>query len=289
MNFRAIQRIVVICGLAVLAACSTYSLEELRHTPPRGTPFQAALAVEYLRFAEDEAHNVDWPAASYFSEKGLRAAYGQDVAPESLDDWRIPPAEMPALTQAHNDLTMALTPEHTAATPEAAARAQIGFDCWVKGVDGGWSQQRIQECRDWFKDGMREVASADTSPLTPPEAEPLPPQAAAYIVLFANGKAALDQQASSTVEIIAGDIKKEQHDEAYTVVLNGHTDTVGSAHYNLELSQHRAESVKQALIAKGIPAKLIRTFGFGKTDLAVATPDNTPEPRNRRVEIYLGD
>ncbi len=83
--------------------------------------------------------------------------------------------------------------------------------------------------------------------------------------------------------------EKEQHDNNYTIVLNGHTDTVGGAEYNFKLSLKRAEAVKAALIKRGVPADVIRTFGFGKTDPAIATGDNVAEPKNRRVEIFLGD
>ncbi len=65
----------------------------------------------------------------------------------------------------------------------------------------------------------------------------------------------------------------------------GHTDTAASYHYNEELSLRRALKVQKALIEMGIAAEIITTEGKGEYQLLVDTPDNTPEPKNRRVEI----
>lgn len=71
------------------------------------------------------------------------------------------------------------------------------------------------------------------------------------------------------------------------VILIGHTDTSASNTYNDALSLRRAEKVKQDLIAAGVAADTIRISGRGETDLFVATPDETVEVRNRRVEITI--
>lgn len=71
------------------------------------------------------------------------------------------------------------------------------------------------------------------------------------------------------------------------VVLIGHTDTAASNSYNDALSLRRAEKVKRELIAAGVAADTIRISGRGETDLFVATPDETVEVRNRRVEITI--
>lgn len=72
------------------------------------------------------------------------------------------------------------------------------------------------------------------------------------------------------------------------VVLAGHTDTMGSAKYNMGLSQRRADSVKAYLVGKGIPEDAMATEAFGKTHLLVQTADGVREPQNRRVEITFG-
>ncbi|HEV2160692.1 MAG TPA: OmpA family protein [Stellaceae bacterium] len=72
------------------------------------------------------------------------------------------------------------------------------------------------------------------------------------------------------------------------IVVDGYTDLAGTAQYNQGLSVRRANAVKAALIADGIPASRISVHGFGKTNPAVPTPDGVREPRNRRAVVVIG-
>jgi OmpA-OmpF porin, OOP family len=72
------------------------------------------------------------------------------------------------------------------------------------------------------------------------------------------------------------------------ITVTGHTDTVGAARYNLKLSERRADAVRNEMVAVGIPSAEIVTVGRGEADLAVPTPPNVNEPRNRRVVIQEG-
>lgn len=65
----------------------------------------------------------------------------------------------------------------------------------------------------------------------------------------------------------------------------GHTDTSGSPAYNQRLSVRRAEAVKSAMVAKGVPATNITTEGKGENQLLVQTGPNVREPSNRRAQI----
>jgi outer membrane protein OmpA-like peptidoglycan-associated protein len=71
------------------------------------------------------------------------------------------------------------------------------------------------------------------------------------------------------------------------IAVTGHTDTSGSAAYNMALSLRRANAVKDQLVREGIPAAAIGVTGKGETQLLVQTGDNVKEPQNRRVEIVL--
>ena len=69
--------------------------------------------------------------------------------------------------------------------------------------------------------------------------------------------------------------------------VEGHTDSVGTDEYNQNLSEHRAQAVRDYLVQQGISANTIGSRGLGKTQ-PIATND-TPEGRqqNRRVELVL--
>jgi outer membrane protein OmpA-like peptidoglycan-associated protein len=66
-------------------------------------------------------------------------------------------------------------------------------------------------------------------------------------------------------------------------VVAGHTDAKGSAQYNKQLSQRRAEAVKSYLVSKGIDAHRLDAVGYGSEHLLA--PDRPEDPSNRRVEI----
>ncbi|HNL98508.1 MAG TPA: OmpA family protein, partial [Accumulibacter sp.] len=71
------------------------------------------------------------------------------------------------------------------------------------------------------------------------------------------------------------------------IVVVGHTDRVGLVADNDRLALRRAESFKKRLIQQGQPEDSIQTAGRGEREPLIATPDETPEPRNRRIEILV--
>lgn len=112
----------------------------------------------------------------------------------------------------------------------------------------------------------------------------LPKAPLSATLYFLLGKDQLTPQSRQDAETIYGDFVQRQAPE---VLIVGHTDTVGSAKTNQTLSERRAEKVRQGLIVLGVPSASIQASGRGERELLVATPDNTKEPRNRRVEISV--
>ncbi|HJU14912.1 MAG TPA: OmpA family protein [Stellaceae bacterium] len=83
---------------------------------------------------------------------------------------------------------------------------------------------------------------------------------------------------------LLADIK--QH-AAYRVDVVGYADTLGSSDYNANLSLLRAVAIRNALVRDGVDPRAVRVTFRGKRDLLVATPDQSPEPRNRRVDVSV--
>jgi outer membrane protein OmpA-like peptidoglycan-associated protein len=75
--------------------------------------------------------------------------------------------------------------------------------------------------------------------------------------------------------------------KAPEVTVIGHTDTTGSTASNYQLGLERAQSVRGLLLKAGLDASLVEAESHGEADLLRSTPDNTDEPRNRRVEITI--
>jgi outer membrane protein OmpA-like peptidoglycan-associated protein len=68
----------------------------------------------------------------------------------------------------------------------------------------------------------------------------------------------------------------------------GHSDRVGDNKSNEGISRKRAENVKKVLIDMGVQGNCIDPIRYyGENDPAYWTPDNVPEPRNRRVEVEI--
>ncbi len=99
-------------------------------------------------------------------------------------------------------------------------------------------------------------------------------------VLFDFDKAVLKPEGKAETDKVVADLKQNQKD---TVVLQGHTDSVGSDQYNMGLGQRRADAVKKYMVEQGIAPERINTKSFGEACPAV--PNDTPANRklNRRV------
>jgi outer membrane protein OmpA-like peptidoglycan-associated protein len=73
-----------------------------------------------------------------------------------------------------------------------------------------------------------------------------------------------------------------------TVVLEGHTDAVGTDDYNLSLSQRRAEAARQYLIQSfGLSPSRVTAVGKGKLDPVASNESETERSRNRRVDFVF--
>ena len=105
-------------------------------------------------------------------------------------------------------------------------------------------------------------------------------------VLFSTGKADLQPGAMSTIERLALFMAEYP---AKTVLIEGYIDDVGSENFNLGLSDRRAASVRNALLAAGVSPLRISTIGYGEARPIAS--NSTPEGRqmNRRVEIVIQD
>ena len=104
-------------------------------------------------------------------------------------------------------------------------------------------------------------------------------------VTFGFDKAVLNKDDKAQLDAFAAQLGAAK---SYILEVTGGTDSIGSAQYNYDLSQRRADAVVQYLAAKyGIAAHRFYLIGIGK-DKEVA-PNNTPEGRkqNRRVEVQL--
>ena len=104
-------------------------------------------------------------------------------------------------------------------------------------------------------------------------------------VQFGFDEAVLSDTATQALDIFVEDLKSR--DESVYIEIQGHTDSTGSAAYNIELGQKRAEAVRRYLNRQGIPLARMSVISYGM-DAPIAD-NSTAEGRsiNRRVTVVV--
>lgn len=103
-------------------------------------------------------------------------------------------------------------------------------------------------------------------------------------VLFDSGKSTLNPGANSTLDRVADFLKSNN---GYSVVIEGHTDSVGSEEYNQQLSERRAESVVSSLRSRGVGGDQLQARGAGESAPVTSNDTAAGRQQNRRVEIIF--
>lgn len=260
-----------------LAGCyTTEEYEQLQRIQPVGDAFQQALAVHYLEFARQEYDHYDWRSVELFAQKGLAAARGEPVPPESPQTWSLDEHARSTLDAAYQTLQTKLTAHYKKRRPKQAAELQFSYECWLEEQEEGWEIAAINACKQRFTRLLEE-----TDP-------PIPmggPLATSYVLHFPWDGRQPTAQEQQKLQGIAARLKQQKQD--YQIVINGHADASGADEYNLQLSHDRAQFIYRFLRQAGVPAERIEYFAFGESDPKVVAPDNTRHKANRRVELFI--
>ncbi len=106
----------------------------------------------------------------------------------------------------------------------------------------------------------------------------------AYILYFQTGSIELDPRSREHLAAAIATAKGTAHVDLSVV---GHADATGTDDYNSALSLKRAQIVRDALVAAGVPSEVIEITYHGANNPLVPTPRGVPELRNRRVEVTI--
>jgi outer membrane protein OmpA-like peptidoglycan-associated protein len=112
----------------------------------------------------------------------------------------------------------------------------------------------------------------------------LPPAPQRFTLYFRFESDALTEQSQALIPRILAAVNKHLVKD---VVVIGHTDTMGTQPANYALGLKRALMVRNLLVEAGLDGSTIDATSVGELDPIVKTPDETPEPRNRRVDIAV--
>ncbi len=114
------------------------------------------------------------------------------------------------------------------------------------------------------------------------QAMPTPPEK--FLLYFEFGRAELTLESKPAPARI---LESVQRRNSRDVRVNGHSDTIGPRADNARLSLERAEEARVLLVREGVDPAIIKVFSHGEGNPLIPTPDETPEPRNRRVEVLV--
>jgi len=103
-------------------------------------------------------------------------------------------------------------------------------------------------------------------------------------ILFATNSTSLTGSMQNDLYTLAGSLNRYPNT---TVNVLGHTDNVGAAAYNLDLSQRRAQAVASVLINSGVSAARVRAIGIGEDRPIADNLTAQGRQQNRRVEIII--
>jgi len=104
-------------------------------------------------------------------------------------------------------------------------------------------------------------------------------------ILFESGKASLKDELKMNLTEIAGILKNFLSESS--VVIEGHTDNIGSAERNQLLSEQRAGAVLQFLVSCGVNKSQLASVGYGFSKPLADNSTEKGRAKNRRVEIII--
>ncbi|HUS67643.1 MAG TPA: OmpA family protein [Kofleriaceae bacterium] len=105
------------------------------------------------------------------------------------------------------------------------------------------------------------------------------------VVYFDTGKATIQKRSNKLLDNVAAVLSK--HPEIKKIRVEGHTDDRGDDAFNKDLSQRRADSVRDYIIGKGLPADRIDSYGFGEEKPIAPNSTKKGQAANRRVEFNI--
>jgi outer membrane protein OmpA-like peptidoglycan-associated protein len=287
--------------LALLAGCATQPKEsetltmarqvvaEASQNPAveRFAPLALQQAQETLNLAEAAWRSQDIEAAEHRAYLALkRGQIAQALARRDqviLSGFQASDQQQQALLQERErQARQAMTAAERARREAEQARQQAMSEAERARQQAEQARQRYQEQLEQQRAEL-ERARGQLAELEPKQTE-RGIELTLDEVLFPFNSAELQPGNERTIQRLAQFLQASPDAQ---ILIEGHTDAVGTDQYNQQLSEQRAESVRQALSRHGIGRERVRSVGLGE-GFPVASNQN-PEGRaqNRRVEVVI--
>jgi OmpA-OmpF porin, OOP family len=301
---RLVLTAAVLSGALALSACvGQSSFAQLDSVQPAGSPFSQALFKDYAYLARSFGNEAGTSGTAFdadnslalnsytsdvtdlanaFADKAIVAGRGEEVVVEPAPEGDNAAQEV--RLHALKDIDAGRDK-----APDAAARVQADYDCWILNGRIESLKSSSAQCRRSLDASMAAVERAlnMTEAPAPDAAAPAPApaaQAADYTVYFDWDSWTLTAEDMAAIQ---QSVDAARHGQQSRITIVGHTDTSGSARFNQRLSERRASVVRDVMVQMGARPESIQTSGVGESDLAVQTANGVKEAKNRRAVITL--
>jgi outer membrane protein OmpA-like peptidoglycan-associated protein len=201
-------------------------------------------------------------------------------------------ASTPAIDQA------SAAYDRTSSDPRAAQAASHEVESareTLTAAKSAWQQDGDQTTSDHYaylsaqhsaiaREMVRERASAEKVASLAPQIHDTARVVSLPEVMFGFERSDLNKDGQKVAGELAGWLKEHP---SRTVDVVGYTDSRGTAKYNHDLSQRRADSVRQALVANGVEESRITARGMGEASPIASNNTHAGRQQNRRVEVAI--
>jgi OOP family OmpA-OmpF porin len=253
-------KLVGLLGL-LLGACTALPPDK---TEALGPVFNEDVKQGYVALAGSTWDAGNWDFLHY-NRKAEQAMLGDEVWPDRVASRLMPASARETMLVERARLVDALEASARRQSPREAAKAQVGFDCWLGEVGASGRPDIDTGCKQAY---MSELAKVETRLRDVPHM---------YAVFFDSGSALLSVNARNT---ITSSVRASRLLAARRIEVVGSADASGTARSNEALANERALAVVQGLLQAGVPAQMIDTraaTAAGGGDAAL----------DRRVDITL--
>ncbi len=184
-------------------------------------------------------------------------------------------------------------PDHLDRCPGTPAGVKVDAHGCPLDSDGDGVPDHLDRCPDTPAGAL---VNEEGCPPPPPRPEPAPAAELIEIkpgedlvlegVNFKTGSAELTPESNALLDRVARSLLANPE---VTVEVRGHTDSVGAAEANRSLSQRRAVSVRDYLVAQGVTPQRLTAVGYGEDRPIADNASAEGRARNRRVELHRTD
>jgi OOP family OmpA-OmpF porin len=257
------HQVKLLCLLGLLlGGCTALPPEK---TEALGPPFNEDAKQGYVALAGSTWDAGDWDFLHY-DRKAEQAMLGDEVWPDRVASRLMPASARDTMLVERARLVDALEASARRQSPREAAKAQVGFDCWLGEVGASGRPDLSTGCKETF---TAELAKVEAKLRDVPDM---------YMVFFEPGSALLSVSARNTVTAA---VRASRLLDARRIEVVGFADPSGAARDDEALANERALAVVEGLLQAGVPPAAIETRAV------VADAGGGDATLDRRVDITI--